>query len=174
MSGSASFGKSATEPTIFSLPSETENRVSRVFRGPPERVFRLFTDRATLPYIFSPDPAKVMVETFEFTKGGRYSIRVQQDDGSTTRIHGEFLEIDPPRKVVNTFAANESPETAIETDVFEPEGEFTRLTVTWKFKTRKERDQMAGPRSEAALTAMWDHFEEILSGGIPGRVSARA
>jgi uncharacterized protein YndB with AHSA1/START domain len=163
MTEAVSASKSTHEPMIFSQPGEFENQVSRIFRAPPERVFRMFTDPANLPYIFSPKPELVTVEKAEFRKGGRFSIAIKQDDGSTLRLHGEFREFDPPRRVVNTFEADTSPGVvAIETDEFEPVGDFTRLTVRWKHQRKEDRDKMWGPRAEAALTKMWDHFAELL------------
>jgi uncharacterized protein YndB with AHSA1/START domain len=156
------------EPIAISRPSPVETQVSRIFRAPPERVFRLFTDAATLPYVFAPDPRTVTVEKLEFRKGGQYSIRVRNDDGSSIRFQGEFHEIDPPRRVVNSFEVDAFPGVrAIETDEYEPVGDFTRVTVRWKYLREEDRDQMAGPEMERAVTAIWDHLDELLAKGIP-------
>ncbi len=71
MSAATSNRKGPHEPIVFSQPGPSENRVSRIFRAPPERVFRLFTDPATLPYVYAPDPKSVTIEKFEFRKGGQ-------------------------------------------------------------------------------------------------------
>jgi uncharacterized protein YndB with AHSA1/START domain len=168
MSGAASARKSPPEPIVFSQPSEVENRVTRIFRAPPERVFQLFTDPATVPYVFSPDPKSVRIEKLDFRKGGRYSIVVLTDEGNPMRFHGEYLEIVPPRRVVNTFEVDTFPGArAVETDEFEPVGEFTRLTVSWKYERREDRDKMSGPEMEAAVTAMWNKVAELLELSIP-------
>lgn len=175
MSGSTSARTRPHEPIVFSQPSPLENQVSRIFRAPVDRVFHLFTARETVPYVFSPHPERVTVEKLEFRKGGQYSISVKQDDGSSIRFHGEYREIDPPRRVVNTFnvGALQGAE-AIETDDFEPVGDFTRVTVRWKFPRQQDRDQMGGPDAERALTAMWDRVDEILHEGGPGSTGAHA
>jgi uncharacterized protein YndB with AHSA1/START domain len=174
MSASTSSGKSSHEPTVFSEPSALENQVSRVFRAPLERVYRLFTEAATLPYLFSPDPAAVTVERFEFRVGGRYSIAVKMDDGSTTRFQGEYREIDPPRRVINTFEVDLFPgASAIETDEFEAVGQSTRVTVRWKYLRQADRDKMSGPTMEQAVTKMWDHVDELLEQGRPELIGAR-
>jgi uncharacterized protein YndB with AHSA1/START domain len=160
---------------VFTNPSTVENQVSRLFHAPIERVFRMFTDPASLPYVFSPHPETVTIEKLDFRKGGRYAISVKQDDGSSTRFQGEYLEIDPPRRVVNTFEVDRLPgSTAIETDEFEPVGSFTRLTVRWKFDSQATRDRMGSPQAERAITQMWDQFAELLEGGPTALAEARA
>lgn len=175
MSASTSTQKRTQEPTIFSQPSEVENRVTRVFRAPRERVFHLFTDPATLPYVFAPDPQSVTIEKLDFRKGGHYSIACKLEDGSTIRFRGEYREIDPPRRVVNTFEVDMFPGAhAIETDEFEAVGDFTRVTVSWKYTRQEDRDKMAGPQMEQAVTAMWDNVDKLLEKGSTELAEARS
>jgi uncharacterized protein YndB with AHSA1/START domain len=158
----------AHEPIVFTLPSAVERQVSRIFRAPPERVFRLFTDPATMPYVFSPNPESVTIEKLEFRKGGHYRIAVKNPDGSSVRFQGEFREIDPPRRVVNTFEVDAFPGVvSIETDEFEPVGDHTRLTVRWTYQRPQDRDTMAGPGLEQAVTIMWNKVDELLEQGLP-------
>jgi uncharacterized protein YndB with AHSA1/START domain len=169
MSAATSNRKGPQEPIAFSQPSPVENRVSRIFRAPPERVFRLFTDPATLPYVYAPDPKSVTIEKLEFRKGGKYSFRVRMDDGSSVRFQGEFREIDPPRRIVNTFEVDAFPGAhAVETDEFEPVGDFTRVTVHWVYHRPEDRDKMWGPEVEQAITAMWENIDGLLERGGPG------
>lgn len=148
---------------MFSQPSSVENRVTRLFRAPPERVFHLFTDPATLPYVFAPDPSAVTIEKLDFRAGGKYSIRVRNDDGSFVRFHGEYREVTPPRRVVNTFEVDMFPgASAVETDDFEAEGDFTRVTVRWTYQRQEDRDKMSGPEMERAVTAMWENVDRLI------------
>jgi uncharacterized protein YndB with AHSA1/START domain len=175
MSASTSSRGRPQEPTVFSNPSAVENQVSRLFHAPIERVFRMFTDPANLPYVFSTHPETVTIEKLDFRKGGLYSISVKQEDGSSTRFHGEYLEIDPPRRVVNTFEVDRLPgSTAVETDEFEPVGNFTRLTVRWKFQNQAARDRMGSPQAEQAITTMWDQFAERVEMGLTALAEAKA
>lgn len=174
MTAGSSSAKRPQEPILFSQPSELENQVSRIFRAPPERVFRLFTEAATLPYVFAPDPSTVTIERLEFRKGGKYSIRVQMEDGSFVRFRGEYREIDPPRRVVNTFEVDVLPgAVAVETDDFDPVGDYTRVTVRWRYNRPEDRDKMAGPEMERAVTAMWENVDALLERGPPAAAGAR-
>jgi uncharacterized protein YndB with AHSA1/START domain len=175
MSAASSSRRRPHEPIEFSQPTAVENRAIRVFRASPERVFHLFTDPATIPYVFAPDPSAVTIEKLEFRKGGKYSIRVKQDDGSSVRFHGEYREIDPPRRVVNTFEVDMFPgASAVETDLFEPVGEFTRVTIRWTYQRQEDRDKMSGPEMERAVTAMWENVDALIEKGLPTSLRAGA
>jgi uncharacterized protein YndB with AHSA1/START domain len=175
MSAGTRSPRRSQEPMVFSQPSALENQVSRIFHAPPEKVFRVFTDPATVPYVFSPDPQSVTVERYEFRKGGRYSIAVKQEDGSSIRYQGEYREIEPPRRVVNTFEVDGVPARwAVETDEFEPVGPSTRVTIRWKFLSPEEREKMGGPAGEQAITRMWDAVAGLLEQTSTGLAEARA
>jgi uncharacterized protein YndB with AHSA1/START domain len=163
MSAARSDQRRPHETIEFSYPSAVENQVTRIFRAPIERVFHLFTDPTTLPYVFSPDPSSVTIEMLDFRKGGKYAIRVKTDDGSSVRFKGEYLEVDPPRRVVNTFEVDVFPgASAVETDEFEPVGDFTRVTIRWKYQRQADRDKMSGPDMERAVTTMWENVDALI------------
>jgi uncharacterized protein YndB with AHSA1/START domain len=175
MSAASSDRRRPHEPITFSRPSPVDREVTRVFRAPVDRVFHLFTDPATLPYVMAPDPSAVTIEQLEFRKGGKYSIRIKQNDGSSIRVHGEYREVVPPRRVVNTFEVDVLPGfSALETDQFEPEGDFTRLTVRWKYQRPEDMEKMAGPALERAVTAMWETVDDLLEKGLTTPASAEA
>jgi uncharacterized protein YndB with AHSA1/START domain len=175
MSAAGSIRRRPHAPITFSHPSPVEREVTRMFRASVERVFHLFTDPETLPYVMSPDPSSVTIEQLEFRKGGKYAIRIKQPDGSSIRLHGEYREVDPPRRVVNTFEVDALPGfSALETDEFEPMGEFTRLTVRWKYQRPEDKQKMAGPDLERAVTAMWATIDDLLEEGLPTRARAEA
>jgi len=175
MSAASSSRRRPHEPITFSQSSPLERQVTRVFRAPVERVFHLFTDPATLPYVMAPDPSTVTIERLEFRKGGKFSIRIKQADGGSVRIHGEFREVSPPRRVVNTFEVDALPGfSALETDEFEPVGDFTRLTVRWKYQKAEDMEKMAGPALERAVTTMWENIDHLLEKGLPVMAPAEA
>lgn len=175
MNASASNRRGPHALTVFSQPSEVETQVTRIFRAPQERVFHLFTDAATLPYVFAPDPRSVTIEQLDFRTGGHYSILVKLDDGRSVRFHGNYREIDPPRRVVNSFEVDMFPgAAAVETDTFEPVGDFTRVTVSWKYQRQDDRDKMSGPQMENAVTAMFDNVAKLLERYSPELAEARA
>ncbi len=158
--------RTVPEPTVFSHPSDVENAVTRVFRAPRERVFHFFTDPSTMSALWSPDPTRVRIERYELRAGERFAISVVEKDGSITRFTGELLEVDPPRRIGNTFEVSLLPGVvAIETDEFQVEGAHTRVTVRWTYHSRDERDRMGGPEMERTVTELWDRVALDIESG---------
>ncbi len=173
MDADAAGGARERTKTEFSRVSELENEVTRLFHASPERVFRFFTDPATFPYVFSPDLSRVTMEKMDLRPGGSYSAVVRFPNGVTMRFSGEFREIDPPRRIVNTFSASSWPGVvALETDTFEPVGPFTRVRVRYRFASREDRDRMGGSGGEGGTADVWDHIDRLLQQG--GAVPATA
>lgn len=112
--------------TTVTIPNELEIRVERVFDAPRGHVFSVWTDPTLIPEWWGDG---TIVEAMEVRPGGTYRFRTTH-----AVIEGEFLEVDPPRLLVQTF------QNHTQTLEFEDLGERTRLTQTMRFATSEERD----------------------------------
>lgn len=149
-------------PTVLSLPNDYEYVATRVFPASRERVYRLLTDPSTAAYVFAADPSLVTIEEMDVRPGGRFSIVVRDGEGPPTRFSGEYCELVPPARVVNTFEVTTMPGVvALETDVLEEVSDGTRLTVRWRYATKEDRDKMAGPGSDKTWTETLDRFADL-------------
>ena len=84
--------------------------VSRTFAAPREQVFRAWTDPDAVRRWFgsSIGPAK-KVEA-DLRVGGRYRISVSMPPtGRLASAYGEYLEVEPPERLVYTFAWEKMP-----------------------------------------------------------------
>jgi uncharacterized protein YndB with AHSA1/START domain len=71
---------------------------------PPERVFRALTDpEEVVRWWGSDDTYHVTESKIDLRVGGQWSSRGRGGDGATFTVRGEFLEIDPPRRLVQTW-----------------------------------------------------------------------
>lgn len=71
----------------------------------PERVFRALTDPNELVRWWgSPDTYRTEEWTADLRVGGRWQARGHGVDGRGFTVQGEFLEVDPPRRLVQTWA----------------------------------------------------------------------
>jgi uncharacterized protein YndB with AHSA1/START domain len=97
--------------------------------APPERVFKAISSSEIARWWGSPDRHQVKEWTGELKVGGRYRSSGVGENGPFA-VEGEFLEIDPPRKLVHTWQP--SWERGAPTTVaylLEPIDGGTRLTV---------------------------------------------
>lgn len=70
---------------------------------PPERVFRAITSEELALWWGSPDLYRVTKWTGELRVGGAWRSDGISKEGKAFSVHGEFLEIDPPRQLVQTW-----------------------------------------------------------------------
>ncbi len=132
---------------------EEEQRV-KVFevyiRATPERVWQGITDgELTSRYYFGSTISS------DWRQGARFEMR--SPDGTEVWIEGEVLEIDPPRRLVQTFRAHWDAEMGQQTPSkvtweVEPTGPSTRVRVTHEDLT------------EAAAAQVTMGWPQILSG----------
>jgi uncharacterized protein YndB with AHSA1/START domain len=71
--------------------------------APPERVFRALSSSEIVQWWGSDDTYRTREWTGELKPGGRWRATGRGADGKTFSVEGEFLEIDPPRKLVHTW-----------------------------------------------------------------------
>jgi uncharacterized protein YndB with AHSA1/START domain len=112
--------------TTVSTPNELEIRVERIFDAPREHVFSVWTDPRLIPEWWGDNTT---VEELDVTPGGRWRF----DTGHGV-VEGEFREVDPPARLVQTF------QNHLQTLEFEDLGGRTKLTQTMRFATTEERD----------------------------------
>jgi uncharacterized protein YndB with AHSA1/START domain len=107
--------------------SDGSLEIRRTLRAPPERVFAAWTDPAWLARWMSP-VGRARVEA-DARVGGRLHV-VMEGDGRVITHTGQFLEVDPPRRLSFTWR---SPFTGDRdsrvTVVLEALGGVTELTL---------------------------------------------
>ena len=125
--------------------------------APPERVFRALASEELTRWWGSADTYRVTKWTGDVRVGGSYRSEGVGADGKPFSVAGEFLEIDPPRKVVQTWRADwdaGAPTTVIYR--LEPSAIGTRLTV--------KHEGFAGrPESCQGHTEGWEHVLDWLA-----------
>jgi uncharacterized protein YndB with AHSA1/START domain len=101
--------------------------------APPEEVFRMLTVSAELVKWWGPHGFTIPAAELNLTEGGRYGFRMSPPEGEPFHLTGEFLEIDPPWRLVYTFRWEEPTPDDRETVVdlsLGATGEATRLVLS--------------------------------------------
>jgi uncharacterized protein YndB with AHSA1/START domain len=107
-------------------------RLERGLAAAPEQVFAAFVDPRGLEEWFGPNGFTCRSAEVDAHPGGHYRLTMQPPEGGVFHIAGEFRELDPPRRLVFTFAYEEPDPDDRETVValgFEPAGAGTRLVL---------------------------------------------
>ncbi len=110
-------------------------KMTRMINAPAAKVFEAWTDVAQLKRWFAPHPYEVREATADVRPGGRYRfVAASEDDGPHTTT-GEYLELEPGRRLVMTwfyegpFGDDETP-SVLTVDFREVAPGVTELTLT--------------------------------------------
>jgi len=119
--------------------------IERRVAAPPERVFALWTEPEQLAKWWGPDGYDVPQYDLDVRKGGAWRTVMRSPDGKALTVSGVYREIDPPRRLVFTWAWDDENGTrGHETEItvtFEPAPGGTHLRLLQqRFHTRLARD----------------------------------
>ena len=111
-------------------------RMVHTFDATVERVFAAWTDPAQFMEWFGPHGMTNVLCEFDLRVGGTWRV-LAEGRGTRRAVSGRYLEIDPPRRLVFTWAWHETADLATprehETTVtldFKPGSGRTELTLT--------------------------------------------
>jgi uncharacterized protein YndB with AHSA1/START domain len=77
--------------------------IQRIIKAPRDRVYAAWTDPAQLPLWFGPDGVKTRSFVADPRVGGKYSWHLVNQENEEMAVHGEYLELQPGRKIVFTW-----------------------------------------------------------------------
>ena len=148
--------------STLTLPSDTEIRMTRVFNAPPELLFKTMSNPAFIPQWWGYG---TQVEKHDFRVGGKWRFVQHDDDGNANGFGGEFREIMPPLRFVQTFEWDGMPGHILtESMEFEDLGNGqTRLINTSQFANKEDRDGMLASGMEGGANDSWDRLEALVA-----------
>jgi uncharacterized protein YndB with AHSA1/START domain len=127
--------------TIFTLPSDREVMVTRVFDAPRTLVFDVHTKPEHVPHwLLGPDGWTMPVCEIDLRVGGAYRLGWRKADGSEMTITGTYREVTRPERLVYTETwGAEWPETLNTLLLAERDGQTT-ITTTVRYPSKEARD----------------------------------
>lgn len=151
------------ETTITTL-SDVELAMTRVFPVPREAVFAAYTDPEAVSQWWGPRKSTTTVVKMDVTVGGTWRYIQRDDDGNEYAFNGEYLEIVPNERIVNTFEFEPMPGHVVtDTAVFEDVEGGTRITVTSLFTNAEDLKGMVESGMEQGANESWDRLAEYLA-----------
>ena len=146
---------------ITARPESAELVVERTFAVSAARLWRCWTTPEVARW-WGPRRYTNKVLAMDVRPGGEWRVEQRAPSGKVFTFFGEFIEIDAPRRMVQTFAFADYPPARIEL-VLEPEGPDTRLRSTMQFTAVEMRDGMIGSGMEQGAREGYERLEELLA-----------
>ena len=140
-----------------------EVTVTRVFDAPRELLYQVFTDPKHKAVWWRCDAVTNIFVQMDVRPGGLWRIVQKGADGKEYAFNGEYLEVIPPEKIVNTSEFEDMPGHIItETTILEEQSGKTKLTITSSFQTIEDLEGMIQAGMESGTTESMDHIDELL------------
>ena len=159
---SAAIKDSARQATV-TTPTDRTIRTERVFDAPRDRVWRAFSDPSLVAQWWGRGN-RVVIERFEFERGGHWRFVEHSDDG-THGFEGRYRQITPPTRIEQTFEWDGMPGyVIIETVEFEEtEDGKTRVVTLSQFYNMEERDGMLNAGMAEGMNQSYAALDRLLA-----------
>ena len=142
--------------------------ITRRFAAPPAAVYRAHVDPAVIQkWMLGPAGWSMPVCICEARPKGRIRYEWSNGHGGGFYLTGEFLELEPPRRIVHVermHLPDTTPDNRIETR-FEPDGEGTLMTMRMTLPDLETRARMLSTGMEGGMETSYLRLEEFLQAG---------
>ncbi|MBV9736931.1 MAG: SRPBCC domain-containing protein [Candidatus Eremiobacteraeota bacterium] len=122
--------------------------LSRTYDVAPEHVFAAWTDPQIAAKFFGPGNVKATNIQMDVRVGGRYSIDMLMEDGSTMKVGGVYREVQPPKRLSMTWRWDEDDpadeyDTLLTLEFFDRGGKTELVLTHDQFLKLDSRDNHA-------------------------------
>jgi uncharacterized protein YndB with AHSA1/START domain len=155
---------------IVTLPTDTQIRIERVFDAPAALLFKAHTTAELVKQWWGYSEDDWIVCDLELRVGGtwRWVTKHTNENGSfEVPFHGEYLEIDPPHRLVYTevFEAAPVPDpdalATTNTVTFEEADGVTTMTLVTDCPDKFTRDAIIESGMEHGMQISYDRMEAV-------------
>jgi uncharacterized protein YndB with AHSA1/START domain len=145
---------------------EREVLITRDFAAPRERVWRAMTEAELVKQWLTGPPGWTMTEcTIEARVGGRYRYVWENADGRRMGMGGEFREVTPPERLVQTEVFDEAwyPGEAVGTMVLREHAGGTAMELTMVYVSAEARDRILQSGMERGMEFSYQRLDGMLA-----------
>lgn len=154
---------------LKSAPGAEPVIVEGLFPAPVERLFRAWTDPDEIIEWFGSAPRCLVSAQVDLRVGGRWCFVLEETAEKTSRLEGEYLEIEPDRCLVfswnhiTAFAdgRHEATHTSRVSVTFTPHGKSTRVDLRHETIDRQDGRLGVGKGWELSFTSLENLFVHI-------------
>ena len=153
------------------LPSDREVKVTRQFAAPRALVYKAYTTPSLLQqWLLGPPGWTMPVCEMDVRVGGKFRWRWRNSrDGKEFGFHGEFREVSPPHRLVNTQffdpgdVGGETGSGAIVTVELAEQNGVTRLVTLIDYGSREARDAALSTGMTDGMEQSYQLLERVLT-----------
>ena len=137
--------------------------MERIFAAPREAVWKALTEPERIPRWWGPRDTTMTVEEMDVRVGGRWRW-INRHEGGDAPFTGEYLEVVPPERLVNTEIFDVEPfnqgEPAIVTQTLEDLGGRTKLVSRSVFPSAESLEGALSTGMVGGAIESWDRLAE--------------
>lgn len=145
--------------------------LARVLRAPPVLVWQLWTEPAYVELWWGLKSCTIPVCELDVRPAGKWRIDMRTSDGTVYRNGGEYLVVEPLRRLVYSDVADPAtaqwegrvPAQRQSEVTFSPDGEHTRLTISIGFATAEDRQRFLGLGILGGIEQSLDKLEALIT-----------
>jgi len=144
--------------------SDLEVELTREFNAPRRLVFEAMTTPEHIKRWWGTRGASMIVCDVDFRPGGRYRFVIRKDRGQEYAFRGEYMEITPPERIVQTFEFEGMPGSiSYETLTLTEQDGKTTLRARSRMESIDALNAMLQSGMEAGAAETYDRLEELLA-----------
>ena len=152
---------------VVTLPTDTQLKVVREFDAPARLVFRAYTEPELVKRWWHANRGTVTTAEIDLRVGGKWRFHMRKDDGDQMGLYGEYREIGPPQRLVNTELFEdpyfeEMGAGTINTMILAEEAGTTTMKVTSLYKSKEARDTALATGMESGASESLDRLDDLL------------
>ena len=156
-----------TGTLTVTTPTDRDIVMTRIFDAPRYLVFDALTRPELLRRWYGPRGYHLVVCEIDLQVGGTWRYVVRAPDASEMVLHGSYLQIDRPERLVTTAANDDCDAVAgsesLVTTVLDELAGRTTLTSTERFPSRPIRDAALNSGMEHGVAQGYDRMAETLA-----------
>ena len=149
------------------LPSDREIKITRKFDAPARLIYKAWTTPELVKRWWGFDSSHWLVCEIDLRVGGSWRYVTREEGGYEVGFHGEYREIDAPRRLVSTEVFEGMPPTeqesgALDTITFEEHDGVTTMTINVLHSCKEHRDMHIASGMEGGMQVSMNRLEDAV------------
>lgn len=152
----------STGTAKVTLPADDQILITRDFAAPPALVWRACTEPDLVRRWWPGKRGTMQVCEIDLRVGGAWRYLMETADGMEVGFHGEFLELVPNERIVQTEVFDPFPDAgSTNTATLHDLGGATRLEVLVQHQLPEHRDMHINSGMEGGMQESYDALEQV-------------